>query len=1050
MKKKTLLILAVLITALACLFTSCSASVEPPKAEEEFGYVTFGNGGSRSLTTEYGIKSYDDLYWYYTAEKKDGFGLTGQSPKNDNNSFIPQPVNAIKNEEGNVIRVNQGLSGEVGPFSQGAWVFTLYAYESLNTDNTGNNLVYQGTSATIILKGGETKAVPVSVSLQGAKGKIDLSRAYFQWANNSTATGQIFVTVKLTNANGDLNPTILGPLSKTDDNGYQFGTTPLTVNGSADITADYYTCTINAYLASDVDSSNENTGATINTEATPVATQVMGLRVYGNATTYITGNLVESPNSYVDFTVPQQSMVAFNQNLASVPSNPANVKDNQNKALPTTIIFGSNLNSSATHILTLEVADIDTSSAKFTVENTKSAVASLSFDLKAIGTNGSGATTQTPVDTFTNPVTITTYIAKGLSGVQVKYNGEGDAPTLLDYESGTGKLVFSTTHFSEYYVVSNLVEALNVTTNTAYTTLADAINNASDGDTVVLLNNTSVLNTSNNVQEGNEVGNTCIVIDKGITIDGNGKIITLRADNAADKTYGIYITGNDKSKTVTIKNTTIKTTNLERAIRTYGNIGFKIENSTITTNGVGVHVKGSNKVDIINTKINVNVIDNSTFSAHRRAGVVVGGVDADVTVDRCTINAVNDKKTTDKNTLCKGLYVGAFSKNAKITANDTNVVADFSIAIDGAQYDHTPFEKKPTQIIINSGEYSGLVGSPGGYSYKSLFINGGTFTGISDFISFSSNDDVAKLVISGGTFNIEPDSKFIKDGYNVNEENGQFVVYEGTIVCTAEQLQNILTAYTASGAGDKVVSIANDLRLAEGEQWVPARVQGYTGAGVITVNGNGHTIYGLNAPLFAGGFAGDSGIIVNNLTIDGATIDDTYADQGLGAFICSIDSMPTIELNNCHLKNSTITSTGGARVGGLIGWSAGYNKPNDGPVDTYITITNCSDEQCEIAAKGSVGGIIGHAGGNPATFHRITGCTVNNTKLHSSDDGDWRVGVVVGTANVGEVTISGTTVSGNTTLTQIGKTAPEHSNLYGRFVPGDTGNLTIDGVEITN
>ena len=69
---------------------------------------------------------------------------------------------------------------------------------------------------------------------------------------------------------------------------------------------------------------------------------------------------------------------------------------------------------------------------------------------------------------------------------------------------------------------------------------------------------------------------------------------------------------------------------------------------------------------------------------------------------------------------------------------------------------------------------------------------------------------------------------------------------------------------------------------------------------------------------------------------------------------------------------------------------------------------------------------------------------MSNTELTSTDDGGWRVGVVVGTANVGEVTITGTTSSGNT-LTQTGKTAPAgQSELYGRFVPGDTGKLTIN------
>ena len=70
------------------------------------------------------------------------------------------------------------------------------------------------------------------------------------------------------------------------------------------------------------------------------------------------------------------------------------------------------------------------------------------------------------------------------------------------------------------------------------------------------------------------------------------------------------------------------------------------------------------------------------------------------------------------------------------------------------------------------------------------------------------------------------------------------------------------------------------------------------------------------------------------------------------------------------------------------------------------------------------------------------------TILHSTDNGGWRVGVVVGTANVGQVTINDTVSTGNT-LAQDGKTAPAgQSELYGRFVPGTTGKLTIDGIAI--
>ena len=250
-----------------------------------------------------------------------------------------------------------------------------------------------------------------------------------------------------------------------------------------------------------------------------------------------------------------------------------------------------------------------------------------------------------------------------------------------------------------------------------------------------------------------------------------------------------------------------------------------------------------------------------------------------------------------------------------------------------------------------------------------------------------------------------------------------------------------------SGSGNVTVTIDKDYNLT-GYNWTALTVDGYKGAGIVTVEGNNHTITGLNTSLFAGGFAGTSGIVIKDLTLDNVSIEDTTNEQGIGAFINNVDSMPKIELNNCHLTDSTITSTGGARVGGLIGWTSGYNKKDDGPVDTYITVTNCSVENTKITAKGSVGGIIGHAGANPATYHTFTNNTVTGCTLHSTDDGGWRVGVVVGTVNVGEVALNNTTESGNT-VTQTGKTAPAgQSNLYGRFVPGTTGKLVIDSTAV--
>lgn len=372
------------------------------------------------------------------------------------------------------------------------------------------------------------------------------------------------------------------------------------------------------------------------------------------------------------------------------------------------------------------------------------------------------------------------------------------------------------------------------------------------------------------------------------------------------------------------------------------------------------------------------------------------------------------------------------------------------------------------QVVIEDGTYVGNVHAV--YVFEGTAeIKGGKYSiqqpsGLPSPYGYVLNcydanrkNGTAKIMVSGGEFEkFNPadcaaegaHTNFLADGYmSVEAEEGVWTVVRGTkpVVMTTAELRATLTAFTSAGSGNNVIEIGKDIVLKEGETWVPVKVDGYHGAGVVTVLGNGHKISGLNAPLFAGGFAGNSGIIVKDLTLDGVKINDATSDLGIGAFVCDVDSMPTIELDNCHLTNSEIISTGGARVGGLIGWTSGYNNPNDGPVKTYIKINKCSVESCTISAKGSVGGIIGHAGCNPATYHTISDCSVKNCDLTSTDDGDWRVGVVVGTANLGELTINNITESGNKII-QTGKTAPGHSNLYGRFVPGTTGKLVIAGV----
>ena len=357
--------------------------------------------------------------------------------------------------------------------------------------------------------------------------------------------------------------------------------------------------------------------------------------------------------------------------------------------------------------------------------------------------------------------------------------------------------------------------------------------------------------------------------------------------------------------------------------------------------------------------------------------------------------------------------------------------------------------EKPTNLTVSNCTFNdrnnGSAGKAAieiGNDYNatySLTVTSATVNGFAD-----GKNTGSKIWANKNSMDAEHLTVIIDNKYVLGTETPKQTV----TVATAEELKEKLTTLTSAGSGNNVINIDGDFQLANGETWTPVTVDGYNGACVITINGNGHTIKGLNAPLIAGGFAGKSGVVIKDLTLENVTINDTTSNQGIGAFIGNVDSMPQIDLDNCHLINSNITSTDGARVGGLIGWTSGYNNPNDGPVNTCVSITNCSVENCAITAKGSVGAIIGHAGANPATYHTITGCTVKDCTLTSTDDGGWRVGVVVGTANVGEVTIKNITTDNNT-VTQTGKTAPEgQSDLYGRFVPGETGKLTIDNIEI--
>ena len=263
-------------------------------------------------------------------------------------------------------------------------------------------------------------------------------------------------------------------------------------------------------------------------------------------------------------------------------------------------------------------------------------------------------------------------------------------------------------------------------------------------------------------------------------------------------------------------------------------------------------------------------------------------------------------------------------------------------------------------------------------------------------------------------------------------------------------LQAALDA-AAAGTGNVTVEILDNINLA-GVDWNPVTVSA-PGYPVVTVNGNGKTITGLNDMLFAGTWAGGSGLIINDLTIADSNIvndkDDAKGNVGVGAFIGYPQASATITLNNCHLVNSTVE--GGHWTGGLIGIAGGYSG-DDGPVFMNLTIENCSVTGSTITGKGSAGGISGHAANDEWTNVVITDTTVSGNTITSTGSSNNKAGAVMGTIGAAgqSATANGNTKTGGVSVsaTVSGNTVTSNgtpiTTIYGRQ-GSTTGMLYVTG-----
>ena len=283
--------------------------------------------------------------------------------------------------------------------------------------------------------------------------------------------------------------------------------------------------------------------------------------------------------------------------------------------------------------------------------------------------------------------------------------------------------------------------------------------------------------------------------------------------------------------------------------------------------------------------------------------------------------------------------------------------------------------------------------------------------------------------------------------YEVSEEDAAYILFkmllpeqEGEGTEDDPYILNNVAGFQKLGAmlreGETVYyKLAADMDL-EGIEWQSVSCEGNKKA---FLDGDGHTISHLTAPLFA---VLDGTVI--NLTIDGATIEGTVADMGvLAGKAGSANSVNALVAQNVTITNSTITNTND-RTGGLFGYLLGGVVENVevattvnggqqvggfiGRVDAG-TVVNCSSSSNVTASGYYSGGFIGLAVNVTVKGCHASGKSVNNKSNYS------RVGGLIGQMEGGlvEKSYSSVDVEG-----------------LGHFAGGLLGRLDKGPVTVTN
>lgn len=744
MKKVTMFLLAVLL--IASLFVSCDTNTNA--VLDEHVSVSFSTGSDgRSLGYE--IENITNLKWHYSATKT-----------NPNDAF-----KFGETDDTTIIDWTKKIE-----LSQGKWNFTLWANKVVDESGTEGAKVYEGSVTGVLITdetSPKTIVINVSPEVAGESGSMVLQNITVSLRDGSSTTVYPQVAIIEGVEGGELTLTNGCSAEKT---GLQAGDYSVTVK---------YTEVID--------------GTTVT-----YASETIVVTVWSGRTTTIKGNLSEITGSAIldkkiiqtDITQENSVIVGEDTKFALVGLAPSNNTESS-EVNDTVVTFPAGTLSGANAKLQVKVNSID-SDFSFSASDTSSTVGSISLKLN-----------DQESSSFTENVTITTYIAKGLSGVQVKYDGDPqeeitianyntdsewtNAGTTEGYSKESGKLVFTTNHFSEYFVVADEVVAYNATTSTAYNDLNDAIEATDSGEVVKLIANYEIPQDVRTIEIGEK---------KNLTLDLNGFILSaaIRPDNDAKHFYAIdnygilVIQDSSDSQEGKIESRGIE--NLENGKLTINSGSFYSIDSNggaavwneadVTINGGSFYTiyEGkpsdysgpgclNNQGTALITSGRFSSVNKRTYSIvstgfieikpKEENGVIVQGAHGGLGIDGGTgVIEGGNFSSTD--------YYGLYVSNDGVGTDPTKA----TVTVKGGNYD--------------GPNYSVLIGSDINNPVNSTIeILGGTYKKplIAQKVSLEG-----AIVIKGGVFAFDP-NKYLASGYSaIKNENNEWVVFENTIQTT--------------------------------------------------------------------------------------------------------------------------------------------------------------------------------------------------------------------------------------------------------------------------